>query len=66
MRLDPSDNVSDARLSFVFSDAVMLFDLSANATFEDIALKLGDAALSGRGPPVAILVAWGTPPSPPR
>jgi hypothetical protein len=35
----------------------MLFDLRADATLEDVALKLGDPGLRARGRPVAIFVA---------
>jgi hypothetical protein len=45
------------RLRFVFRDAEMQFDLGGGATFEDVAVKLDDPALQGRGRPVAVLVA---------
>jgi len=50
---------ADSRLRFVFSGAVMSFDLAANATFEDVALKLADPALRAYGKPLGIDVAWG-------
>jgi hypothetical protein len=62
MQSNPPINAPGARLRFVFSDAVMSFDLMANATFEDIALKLWDPALQGYGNPIAIDVAWGARP----
>jgi len=52
------------RLRFVFRDAEMLFDLGGGATFEDVAVKLGDPALQGRGRLVAVLVALDTAPFP--
>jgi len=45
------------RLRFVFSDAVMSFNIDAGATLEDVALKLGDPALRVHGRPIGIDVA---------
>jgi hypothetical protein len=57
MQHDQPRHHGGARLRFVFDDGVMLFDLRADATFEDVALKLGDPGLRGRGRPIAIFVA---------
>jgi hypothetical protein len=62
MQSIPANSAEGTRLRFTFSDAVMSFDLMANATFEDVALKLWDPAVRGYGHPVAIDVAWGAKP----
>jgi hypothetical protein len=63
MQFIQSSSAADARLRFVFNDAVMSFDLATNPTLEDIARKLGEPALGRHGTPVAIDVAWATPSS---
>jgi hypothetical protein len=40
----------------VFGDAEVRFDLGAAATLEDVALKLADPTVRGRGRPLSVLV----------
>jgi hypothetical protein len=61
MQTSLSTTAADARLRIVFDACVRSFELAANATFGDVALKLGDTALRGYGAPRAIDVAWSVP-----
>jgi hypothetical protein len=53
-----ADHAHDSRLRIVFDDAVLSFDLAANATFADIALALGDVVSQHDGVPIAIDVTF--------
>jgi hypothetical protein len=55
------DHTCDSRIRFVFSDAVVSLDLAADATFEDIARKLGELKATRHGNPVAIDVTLAMP-----
>jgi hypothetical protein len=61
MQTTLSTTAADARLRVVFDGCVRSFELAANATFGDVALKLGDPALRGYGAPRAIDIAWHAP-----
>ena len=59
MQLIQSDHTADRRLRFVFSDRVMSFPLASDATFGDVARKLGEVLKRRRGNPVAVDVTLG-------
>jgi hypothetical protein len=56
------DHTGNSRLRLVFDDAVVSFDLAANATFEDIARTLGELSNQRYRNPVAIDVILAVPP----
>jgi len=59
MPLIRSNRASDRRVRFVFDDAVLSFSLSADATFGEIATKMGEVSNYRLGKPVAIEVTLG-------
>ncbi len=60
MQLIQSDHTGDRRLRFVFSDRVLSFLLASDATFGDVAWKLGEVFNRHCGNPVGIDVTLGS------